>query len=197
VAAGSDAIVASPASITGSIGVFVLRPVIGGALEKLDIGFESLTRGRHADLQLSTRPLSGPSRERLRAEVRSIYDLFVERVADGRGAEPGRIDDVAQGRVWTGAQALEAGLVDDLGGLRAAVAEGKRRLSLDEDADVALVVYPPPRSLADQLAEALGGVRLSLVATPLDDVVARARPWLQALADGAPAALLPFSLEIH
>ena len=197
VAAGSDAIVASPASITGSIGVFVLRPVIGGALEKLDIGFESLTRGRHADLQLSTRPLSGPSRERLRAEVRSIYDLFVERVADGRGAEPAEIDAVARGRVWTGAQALEAGLIDELGGLRAAVAVGKRRLSLDEDADVALVVYPPPRSLADQLVEAMGGARLTLVPTPLDGVVARARPWLRALADGAPAALLPFSLEIH
>jgi protease-4 len=197
VAAGSDTIVASPASITGSIGVFVLRPVLGGALEKLDIGFESLTRGRHADLQLSTRPLSGPSRERLRAEVRSIYDLFVERVADGRGAEPAEIDAVARGRVWTGAQALEAGLIDELGGLRAAVAVGKRRLSLDEDADVALVVYPPPRSLADQLVEAMGGARLTLAPTPLDSVVARARPWLRALADGAPAALLPFSLEIH
>jgi len=197
VAAATDAIFASPASITGSIGVFVLRPVIGGALEKLDIGFESLTRGRHADLQLSTRPLSGPSRERLRAEVRSIYDLFVERVATGRGAEPEQIDSVAQGRVWTGAQALEAGLVDGLGGLRAAVEEGKRRLSLDEDADVALVVYPPPRSLADQLVEALGGVQMTHVATPLDAVISRARPWLQALADGSPTALLPFWLEIH
>jgi protease-4 len=197
VAAGADVIVASPASITGSIGVFVLRPVIGGALEKLDIGFDSLTRGAHADLQLSTRPLSSASREWLRAEVRSIYDLFVERVASGRASDAERIDAVAQGRVWTGAQALEAGLVDELGGLRVAVAAAKRRLSLDEDADVALVVYPPARSLAEQLSEALGGVRQSLATTPLDRLLVRARPWLDALADGAPTALLPFSLEIR
>jgi protease-4 len=197
VAAGVDGIVASPASITGSIGVFVLRPVIGGALEKLDIGFESLVRGRHADLQLATRPLSPPSRERLRAEVRSIYDLFVQRVAEGREREVEQVDAVARGRVWTGSQALEAGLVDELGGLRTAVNRAKRQLSLDEDADVALVVYPPPRSLAQQLAEALGGLRYALAPTPLDRVLARARPWLRAVADGTPAALLPFSLEIR
>jgi protease-4 len=197
VAAGADAIVASPASITGSIGVFVLRPVIGGALGKLDIGFESLTRGRHADLQLATRPLSPGSRERLRAEVRSIYDLFVERVASGRERQVSQIDAVARGRVWTGEQAQEAGLVDELGGLRTAVRQAKQRLSLDEDDDVALLVYPPPRSLAEQLTEALGGIRQSLLPKPLDQVAARVRPWLDALADGAPAALLPFSLEIR
>ena len=73
VAAGADAIVASPGSITGSIGVLVLRPVLAGLLEKLEIGAESITRGAHADLQLASRPLSPESRERLRREVESIY----------------------------------------------------------------------------------------------------------------------------
>lgn len=198
VAAGADAVLASPASITGSIGVFALRPVLAGSLEKLGIGVESLTRGPHADLQLSARKLDPQSRERLRAQVVAIYDLFVERVAKGRSLETERVDAVARGRVWTGAQAMEHGLVDALGGLRAAVSEGKRRLDLDEGADVALVVYPPPRSLYQQLNDALGALHTSWSASlPVPDALRRARPWLEALSDGAPSALLPVSLEIQ
>ena len=64
----------------------MLRPVIGGLLEKLEIGVESITRGAHADLQLSSKPLSPQSRERLRREVNSVYELFLKRVADGQAA---------------------------------------------------------------------------------------------------------------
>jgi ClpP class serine protease len=100
--------------------------------------------------------------------------------------------------VWTGAQAVEHGLVDTVGGLRAAVLEGKRRLDIAEDADVALVIYPPPLSLYEQIDEALGGLRMELAASlPLPDALRRAQPWLEALRDGTPAALLPFTLEIR
>jgi len=197
-AAGADAILASPASLTGSIGVFVLRPVLAGTLDKLGIGFESLTRAPHADIPLATRKLSDASRARLRAEVAAIYDRFVERVAAGRKLDASRVDAVGQGRVWTGAQAFERGLVDGLGGLRAAVLEGKRRLDIDADADVALVIYPPPLSLYEQIDEALGGLRAELLdRLPVSAALRRARPWLQAAGDGAPTALLPFHLEIH
>jgi protease-4 len=198
VAAGADAIVASPASITGSIGVFVLRPVIGGLLEKLDIGFESLTRGAHADLQLSSRPLSEASRERLRAEVASIYDLFVERVASGRALDREGVDAVGQGRVWTGAQAAERGLVDALGGLREASRRAKLELELDPEADVALVVYPPPKTLVEQFSEMLQGARAQLAPeTPQMNLVRRLEPWLRAIAEGGPAALLPFAIDVR
>src|SRR5262249_39094454 len=110
VAAGADAIVASPSSITGSIGVFALRPVLSGVFEKLGIGYDSLTRGPHADIQLSTRPLSPESRARMRAEVASIYELFLARVDEGRPLDRAGVDAVGQGRVWTGAQAKEVGL---------------------------------------------------------------------------------------
>src|SRR6185503_1455436 len=121
VAAGADAIVASPGTITGSIGVLAVRPVLAGLLAKLEIGAEAITRGAHADLQLTSRPLSPASRERLRREVDSFYALFVKRVADGRKLDPPGVDEVGRGRVWTGAQAVERGLVDELGGLREAV----------------------------------------------------------------------------
>lgn len=199
VAAGADAIVASPGSITGSIGVFALRPVLSGTFEKLDIGFDSITLAPYADLQLSTRPLSPESRVRLRAEVASIYDLFVARVDQGRALDRAQVDAVGQGRVWTGAQAAEVGLVDSLGGLRAAVREGKRRQGLAEDADVALVVFPPPRSLLEQFEDALTGARAALLPTPavLAGLARRAEPWLEALQSGTPLAVLPFALEIH
>jgi protease-4 len=199
VAAGADAIVASPGSITGSIGVFALRPVIAGVFEKLDIGFDSLVRAPHAELQLATRKLSPESRARMSAEVASIYDLFVERVDQGRELDRAGVDAVGQGRVWTGAQAAEIGLVDTLGGLRAAVREGKRRLELDEDADVALVVFPAPRSIVEQVEDALRGARVGalLPSTPLAGIARRAEPWLEALESDGPLALLPFALEIR
>jgi protease-4 len=198
VATGADAIVASPASITGSIGVFVLRPVLGGLFEKLEIGVESLTRGDHADLQLASHPLSPGTRERLRSEVASIYELFLERVADGRSLDRDRVDAVGRGRVWTGAQAAEVGLVDELGGLRTAVLRGKREIGLDPDADVALVGYPPPKSLLEQFDDVLRGAAVRLApATPAADLLRRLEPWLHAAASRAPAALLPFALEIH
>ena len=199
VAAGADAIVASPGTITGSIGVFALRPVLEGVFEKLDIGFDSIVKGPHAELQLSTRPLSPVSRERLRAEVASIYDLFVDRVAAGRPLDRAQVDAVGQGRVWTGAQGKEVGLVDELGGLRAAIALGKRKLDIAEDADVALVVFPAPRSLVEQIQDAFTGARTSLLPAPalLAEVARRAEPWLEALESGVPMAVLPFSMEIH
>jgi protease-4 len=198
VAAGADAIVASPGSITGSIGVFVLRPVLASLLDKLEIGHESLTRGAHADLLLASRPLSEGSRERLRSEVRSIYDLFVERVADGRGLSPDAVDTIGRGRVWTGAQAAGIGLVDRVGGLRTAVRHAKERLALDPDADVALVPYPPPRSLVEQLDDLLKGVRAHVVpATTATRLARRLEPWLEAVVEEAPVALLPFEIEIR
>jgi len=190
--------VASPASITGSIGVFVLRPVLAGLFDKLDIGFDSLTRGAHAEFQLSTRPLSESSRERLRSEVASVYDLFVERVADGRPLDWDGVDAVAQGRVWTGAQAVERGLVDELGGLHAAVGRAKAQLGMAPDADVALVVYPPAKGLAGQLEDLLRGAELrSLGLAPQAELVRRLEPWIDSAAGGAPSALLPFALDIR
>jgi protease-4 len=198
VAAGADAIVAQPATLTGSIGVFVLRPVIAGLLAKLEIGVEAITRGAHADLQLASRPLSPESRARLRREVYSVYELFVKRVADGRPLDVPGVDAVARGRVWTGAQAAERGLVDQLGGLHTAVDAAKTRLKLDPNADVALVPYPPPRPLAEQIGEMFGQLRIQAQAPhPLAEWLRPVESWLSAAADRQVLALLPFSVEIR
>jgi protease-4 len=196
VAAGADAIVADPATLTGSIGVFVLRPVFGGLLDKLDIGVESLTRGKHADLYLSSRSLSPGSRERLRADIEAIYELFVARVSEGRSLTPEEVDAVGRGRVWTGEQALERGLVDSLGGLRVAALEAREALGLDPKADVALIPYPAPPTFAEQLAELLGGVS-ETVLPELPDYVRGVVSLLRATPSGAPALIPPVLVEIR
>ena len=189
-AAGADAIVAQPGSLTGSIGVFVIRPVLRGLLEKLDIGVESLTRGGYASLLLASQPLSESTRAWLHAEVASIYDLFLSRVSEGRDLTVEQVDRVARGRVWTGEQAAGNGLVDEIGGLRVAVRRALEQLKLDPNTDVALVPYPAPVSLAEQVDEALRG--LTSRADPLAGVLRRAEPWLEAMRAGAPALLPPF-----
>ncbi len=198
VAAGADAIVASPGTITGSIGVLVVRPVLAGLLAKLEIGAETITRGAHADLQLSSRPLSPESRARLRREVDSFYALFVKRVADGRPLDAPGVDAVGRGRVWTGAQAVERGLVDELGGLHEAVVRAKVQLKLDPNADVALVPYPPPRPLAAQIAELFGQAHARAAAErPLAAWLRPVERWLEVATEREILALLPFSIEIE
>lgn len=195
---GADSVVAPPGSLVGSIGVFVVRPVIGGLLDKLGIGFESMKRGSHADLLVFSRPLDAAGRARLREEIDALYDLFVARVASGRDLSPEAVDAVGRGRVWTGVQAHENGLVDELGGLRAAVRRAKELAGLDVDADVELVVYPEPRSLAEQLAEALQQVSVQAAARlRLPAALGRLEAFARLLPPGRPALVAPFAVDIH
>ncbi|MCZ6464784.1 MAG: signal peptide peptidase SppA [Proteobacteria bacterium] len=199
-AMGCDAIVAPPGALTGSIGVFVLRPVLTGLFEKLGIGITGLTRGQHADLLLSGE-LSPGARQRLRAIVTDTYDLFVTRVAEGRELPRERVDALGQGRVWTGAQAADLGLVDELGGLHVAVDRAKRELGLDEDAEVLLLPFPKPRQLADEIRDLLQGrASLDLIrAIVLPDLVERlgSWSWVLELPTNTPLLVPPFLVDIR
>ncbi len=204
VAAGADGIVAPPGVLTGSIGVFVLRPVVGALLEKLGIGVASLTRGRHADLLLSFAPLTPAARERMRSVVVDTYQLFVERVAEGRQLEPDRVDAIGQGRVWTGAQAAELGLVDELGGLHAAVARAKQALGYGEEDGVLLVPYPRPRSLTEELSRMLRGGFAEVFASELvalqpqlPGLWRELDAWWLGLPFGSPLLVPPLIVDVH
>jgi protease-4 len=198
VAAGADAILAPPASVTGSIGVFALRPVLKGLLDKLDINVETLTRGAHAGIQFASEPLSQETAAVLDREVEAIYRLFIERVAAGRELDLQQVDGVAQGRVWTGEQAFERGLIDELGGLSQAVLRAKQALGLHVDADVALVPYPEVGSLADQLADTLRRVSLeAMPASALNGLAERMQTWFETAPIEAPALVPPFAFDIR
>jgi protease-4 len=198
VACGADRIISQPATLTGSIGVFVLRPILAGLFEKLGVGVEAMTRGEHADLLLASRPLSPRTRRRLRADVRDAYQTFLGRVAEGRELTPEAVDAIGQGRVWTGAQASEIGLVDALGGLRAAVLEAKSAVGLEADADVALVAYPLPKPLVEQISEAFGAsLSASMPSLSLPSAVRQTLATLQVLPAGTPLLIPPGLTEIH
>lgn len=201
-ACGVDAIVAEPTTLTGSIGVFVLRPIVGGLLDKLGIGVASLTRGAHADLLLSTQPLKPDTRALVQTEVRAVYDLFVSRVAEGRKLSAERVDEIGRGRVWTGVEAHEVGLVDELGGLRTAVMKAKEKVGLRPGADVVLVAFPAPEPLGEQIREALEGAAVRAAASDsllpqLPASLRRVVSWLSSVPSGSPVLLPPVAVEIR
>jgi protease-4 len=130
--------------------------------------------------------------------VRDAYQTFLGRVAEGRELTPEAVDAIGQGRVWTGAQASEIGLVDALGGLRAAVLEAKSAVGLEADADVALVAYPLPKPLVEQLSEAFGAsLRASMPSLSLPSAVRQTLATLQVLPAGTPLLIPPGLTEIH
>lgn len=141
-AMAADVIVANPATITGSIGVITGKLVFRDLKERLGIVSDAVRTNANADAWSTDVPFTAQQRADREAEADLIYADFVERVAQGRKLSTEAVDAVARGRVWTGADALERGLVDELGGLRTAVRRAKILAGLDEDADVRIVSYP-------------------------------------------------------
>ena len=153
--AGADAIVASPSTLTGSIGVFGVLFNAGELYDKVGIDWDVLETNPAADFPTSTRPLSEEERETFRGLIEHTYRTFLGRVAEGRGMEEAAVDAVAQGRVWSGADAAERGLVDRVGGLEAALEAAREAAGLDPDAAVTLQVYPRRESLLDRMRDAM------------------------------------------
>jgi protease IV len=151
-------IVAEPGTLTGSIGVVMVKFVIDGTLKKMGMNVEGVTQGRYADLYSPIRPFSPEEREKVREHMQATYDAFVEKAAAGRQTTPEKIDAVGQGRVWTGQQARRHGLVDELGGLMRALELAKDAAKINKDSEVELVIYPPKKSLYESLANPFGAI---------------------------------------
>ena len=200
IAAPADAIVAEPGTLTGSIGVVTGKFVAQGAAEKLGIGTASAADGRLAELYSPFRRFTDEERARVEEQLQSTYELFLKRVADGRHETPAKIDGVAQGRVWTGRQAREIGLVDELGGLDDAIRIAKQRAKLDPARGVDLVVYPQKRSLYDVISHSFGASTTAGVKTLLQAPDARLMDAtlsvIQRFRRGEPLAIMP-NVFIH
>ena len=150
---GTDAIVAQPGTITGSIGVFGGKFTLRGLYDKLGVTREIIPRGAHAAIFSEYRPWTEEERNRIHDEMVAFYHDFVSKVAAGRQKSYSDIDAVAQGRVWTGTDALRIGLVDRLGGLDTALGILKERAHIAKDQEVALVVLPEPKGLLETILE--------------------------------------------
>ncbi len=150
VSMGADAIVANPATITGSIGVVTGKLIARELKERLGVGSDSVRTNDNADAWSLNAPFTEQQQAMVEAEADLFYTDFVHRVAEARSMSVEAVDAVARGRVWTGADAHAHGLVDELGGLRTAVRRAKVLAGLDVDADVELVGLPGS-SLRDML----------------------------------------------
>lgn len=147
IACAADSIFAQPNTITGSIGVFGIVPNMRDFFKnKLGVTFDEVKTAPHADIGTVSRPLNESERLIIQSEIDTVYRDFKTRVSDGRKKDMLYIDSIAQGRVWTGARAKEAGLVDHLGGLDEAVACAARMARLTE---YDLREYPEPASFWD------------------------------------------------
>jgi protease-4 len=200
VALPAQTIVAQPGTLTGSIGVFMGKVAIGGVLGKVGVATETVKSGANADIYSPVAPFTPAQRAKLSEYMQAFYSNFVEKVAMSRGSTPEQIHQVAQGRVWTGAQAKQNGLVDELGGLDKAVTLAKTAAKIPAEEDVELVSYPARRSLYDMLSErlgrasALGELRAALSGTGAEALTSLASP-LSLFRRGEPLALMPFSVR--
>ncbi len=174
VSMAADAIVANPGTITGSIGVVTGKLIARHLKDRLGVASDAVRTNANADAWSSNAPFTAEQQARVEAEADLFYTDFVERVAQGRGMSTEAVEAIAQGRVWTGADALERGLVDELGGLRTAVRRAKVLAGIDPDVKVR-VVSSPGSSLRDLLRSKPSSVpAAALLSAALPSVLAGA-----------------------
>lgn len=159
IACGATRIFALDDTLTGSIGVVGGKLAARDGLARLGVNTFPIGRGKRATMMASLGPWTDDERAAIRTSMEAVYRVFVGRVAEGRGKQPSDIEPIAQGRVWTGAKAKALGLVDEIGGLDAALAEARKLGGVAADTD--LEIYPPAATLRDLLV-GFGQVRAPL-----------------------------------
>lgn len=160
IAAGADRIFANPTTITGSIGVFGMLPYADELLkDKMGLGFDDVRTHSHAGIGLDAK-LDEVQMEAMNAAITSIYNDFVNIVGDGRGMSFEEVDAIARGRVWTGSDAVEVGLVDELGDLDAAIADAAARAGLDSLDEDEIVFLPEAIDPLEAFVQDLAGAEV-------------------------------------
>ncbi len=181
VSALANRIIARPTTLTGSIGIWGGKFVFAGLYEKLGVGREAVQRGAMAGLYSEMTPFSDEERARVRRDLGEAYARFKAHVAEGRGMTEEHVEEIARGRVWTGAQAREIGLVDELGDFGTALAMAKELAGLEPEREYTVVQVPPPRHELLPLPFPLAGGRArGRGLGPLLDILqslARERVW--------------------
>lgn len=194
-AAGASRIFADAGTLTGSIGVVLAKPNVKGFLGMLGITTAEVERGQLASMMSLTDSFNPAELQRINATMDAVYDLFLDRVASGRRLDKAQVDEVGRGRVWTGAQARENGLIDELGGLLAAIDAGKIAVGIPAEEKVELVFYPARRGFLERLSH-LFGSRLGAAAPPWWLRLRRAAAaWRYP--SGSTLALMPAEISIH
>jgi protease-4 len=194
-AASGSRIFAAPGTLTGSIGVVMAKPNLSGLLAKLGINTVELNRGDLAGMLSVNQSFTPKQLARVKATMDYIYDLFLQRVAAGRSLDKAEVNEIGRGRVWTGAQAVERGLVDEIGGFLAAINAAKTAVGIPVEEKVGLVFYPRQKSFLQRIGKAFGS-----------RVMAAAPAWWQQIeratvawkfAPGSVLTLMPEEIRIR
>ncbi|HEX8246725.1 MAG TPA: signal peptide peptidase SppA [Pyrinomonadaceae bacterium] len=151
IACNANKIVAEPSTLTGSIGVFMGKPSLKGFNDWLGISTQYVQRGKNSGIFRTGDKWTEDEKKKMEEQTNKIYwDDFLPKVAKGRGKTNEDVHTIAQGRVWTGAQAKERGLVDEIGGLEKSIEIAKQLANLPADKDVRRVVFPEPRTFFEE-----------------------------------------------
>ena len=206
ISASASKIIAQPSTITGSIGVVAGKPVMRGFYDWLGISNEYVLRGKTAGMFRETEKFSDEERVKFEEWIKTTYyNDFVPKVAKGRQKDPQYIDSIAQGRVWTGGQAKERGLVDEFGGLEKAIEVAKQLAKIPADKGVERVILPYPTTFLQELLS--GGNENSntqlqqqqAVYAALPEDARRALRYMQLMdrmKNGETMLLMPFDLRV-
>jgi protease-4 len=205
ISAGANKIIAQRSTITGSIGVVAGKPVMRGFYDWIGLSNEYILRGKNAGMFRETEKFSDEERAKFEDWIKNTYyNDFVPKVAKGRGKDAAYIDSVGQGRVWTGAQGQERGLVDEFGGLDRAVEVAKDLAKIPKDKGVHRVIMPYPRTFLQELLSEGDETRAQMkqqeaVMSALPEDARRAVRYmalLDKMKDGDSMLLMPFDLRI-
>ncbi|MGB7067951.1 MAG: signal peptide peptidase SppA [Pyrinomonadaceae bacterium] len=206
IACNANKIVAEPSTVTGSIGVFLGKPVVKGLYDWLGITNQYVMRGKNAGIFRETEKWTPEERAKMEEQANSIYfNNFVPKVSKGRGKTDEEVNTLGQGRVWTGTQAKANGLIDEFGGLDKAIEIAKQLANLPADKDIRRVIFPEPRPFLETIfgsetstdASAQHAQKSLIDALPKDARRAlRYAEIFERMQRGEAMMMLPFELEI-
>jgi protease-4 len=202
IAMGADKIIAAPNTITGSIGVVGGKMAIGGMFQKIGITRETIERGKNSGLFSSSAPFTESQRAVVTEMMEDVYRQFTTKAAEGRKMPLEKLQELAGGRIYTGVQAKEKGLIDQLGTLHDAIDEAKKLAGLEKDDDVRIEVLPEPTNFFETLFGDMDQeeeVRISRTLQELSPEMielARTAYALRAVFHQPAALIMPFELEI-
>ena len=196
---GCQKIYADANTVTGSIGVFSMIPEFSKTTRKIGVTIETVGSNKHSDVFSLMRPFDAKETAYMQASVEDIYNSFVNIVAEGRSLEPARVDQIAQGRVWMGSDALDISLVDEIGTLEDAIVYAASLAGLHTKDDYRVVSFPKPLTMAQQLMMTFGQNNEEptiLTGTPFE-AMGKAVERLGASQPSAVYARMPYDLEIQ
>ncbi len=194
IACNTDRIFAQPTTLTGSIGIFGIFPNIGGLTDKLGIKFDNVKTNKYSDFGATYRPMNTEERVILQRYINNGYELFTKRCAEGRNMNIDSLKAIAEGRIYSGTDAMQLGLVDEMGGLEEAIAFAAKKANIS---NYTLKYYPSVKSLIEQISDIFStSVEERIVKSQLGENYRLFRTIQRAQTTTGIKAIMPYSITV-